>query len=401
MLDIVTTLLLWSTAAFTIAVLLFLCWLNERAMTAYLFWATGFAATSAGTLFVALRGQVPAFLSINIGNAFILAGLGLWIAGLLRFDGKRAPAWAGAPPVLWLIGLLVPDIAQSFTARVSLFNIAALIGYLMLFHILWPKWRVVSSSRRILAAVFLFNAALSGTVAIAVHNFEGVGFRNYSFLALSTGIGLLSLIVIAAGRARLIMERQEEKWRLLAFRDPLTGALNRRGLLSQFDSVKRIAENRGGMIALLLFDLDHFKQINDRYGHYGGDIALMEFAAMATSVIGSGDCFGRLGGEEFAAFLSVRRTSEARAVAEQIRSMLADTPVTTDTGDILATVSVGVAVLPPSTASFALLMRSADRALYAAKANGRNRTETDGMEGAKDEEEPVRPAMVQMHRLQA
>jgi diguanylate cyclase (GGDEF)-like protein len=137
-------------------------------------------------------------------------------------------------------------------------------------------------------------------------------------------------------------------------------------------------------LAVFLFDLDRFKEINDRLGHALGDKVLQTFAGTATQTLGSDVMFGRIGGEEFATIFPVGDLGEAVAVADRVRRNFATEAVQHADGDLSPTVSIGVTLgIDPNTDVDALLA-AADEALYRAKANGRNRveaTEPVAMEG--------------------
>ena len=130
-------------------------------------------------------------------------------------------------------------------------------------------------------------------------------------------------------------------------------------------------------LALLMFDLDHFKRVNDSFGHETGDLVLQAFCRRAEAQLRPDDLFGRLGGEEFAALLRVQDVAQAQEVAERIRLALAQAPVEAAGRSVPVTVSVGVALLRPGAdaGTAAGPFEVADRALYAAKAGGRNRVE--------------------------
>jgi diguanylate cyclase (GGDEF)-like protein len=125
----------------------------------------------------------------------------------------------------------------------------------------------------------------------------------------------------------------------------------------------------------LLFDLDRFKSINDRYGHGTGDEILIAFCRLATSHLRPRDFFGRIGGEEFAALLPHTRPQDALSLAERVCTAFAATPKRVEADLVRATVSVGVAVSHDSTAEVGELLKLADQALYRAKGAGRNRVE--------------------------
>jgi len=153
--------------------------------------------------------------------------------------------------------------------------------------------------------------------------------------------------------------------------DHLTGVLTRRRFLALFDTALMRAHNRNEPLVLVLADLDHFKRINDTWGHAVGDLALQRFASLATSVLRSSDLVGRLGGEEFAIVMG-RTTLEAAAEAvERLRAAVAESDETFPTG-LTMTVSMGMTACRPGDTASEMLKR-ADLALYRAKESGRNR----------------------------
>ncbi|MEQ1941415.1 GGDEF domain-containing protein [Mesorhizobium sp. VNQ89] len=156
----------------------------------------------------------------------------------------------------------------------------------------------------------------------------------------------------------------EEKSR----RDPMTGMLNRETFFAALDRSRRKSD-RG---ALLIIDADHFKKINDSFGHLTGDKALLEIAAAISRAVRSGDILGRIGGEEFAAFLMGASDQEAIRVAERVRhevELIRFQPM--DERVVPLTVSIGGTICR-SEANVSELMRAADKHLYEAKNRGRN-----------------------------
>ena len=165
---------------------------------------------------------------------------------------------------------------------------------------------------------------------------------------------------------------REEELAHEAETDGLTGLLNRRGFMRALDACLDAPGARLAGGCLAMFDIDHFKSVNDRFGHAGGDAALVAFAAAARGIVRDGDVVGRVGGEEFALLLRGAGEEQALAVCERLRVAVARLAVTVDeTRVIRMTVSAGVAALQPSIGRDAV-MRQADEALYLAKANGRN-----------------------------
>ncbi|MFN4236780.1 MAG: diguanylate cyclase [Vogesella sp.] len=171
----------------------------------------------------------------------------------------------------------------------------------------------------------------------------------------------------------IAIQQQQRAKRLfqLATQDALTGLHNRRHFMQLAQTSCDGAHRQHLAVCLLMFDLDHFKQINDRYGHAAGDDALRVFARILQDNMRSHDLPCRMGGEEFAALLSGMGAAEARRVAEGIRKQLAATEVDSDGQRFKLTVSTGIAQLQNSH-DLSTLMRQADKALYRAKHEGRN-----------------------------
>jgi len=186
-----------------------------------------------------------------------------------------------------------------------------------------------------------------------------------------TAVSLASQAVVALDNARLhrIVERQ-------ALIDGLTGLANRRQCEETLASELARLERFGGSLALVVADLDWFKDVNDRYGHPAGDAVLREFAALLQETLRNVDLAGRWGGEEFLLILPGTDLEGGAQVAERIRAALAGRIVLSAEGEpIPITASFGVASTPPATTA-AELFSAADAALYEAKRNGKNRVET-------------------------
>jgi diguanylate cyclase (GGDEF)-like protein len=155
----------------------------------------------------------------------------------------------------------------------------------------------------------------------------------------------------------------------LAREDPLTGALNRRALLERLDAEIARAGRAGGSCAVAVIDIDHFKDINDRYGHAAGDVALQRVVATISRRLRRGDALGRLGGEEFAVLLTGAGADGAEAYADELRALVAADAAASGTP---FTVSVGVAALRAAVLGAEGLLAAADDALYRAKRAGRD-----------------------------
>ncbi|MGE5517532.1 MAG: diguanylate cyclase [Bacteroidota bacterium] len=178
------------------------------------------------------------------------------------------------------------------------------------------------------------------------------------------------------GVVRDITERKafERKLVELATIDSLTGALNRRAFMEAAHTAVTLAQRHQRPLSVLMLDADHFKLVNDTYGHHVGDAILVRLSALAQACVRATDSFGRLGGEEFAILLPETEGTRAAEVAERLLAAVRAAEVIGDNGAVIRfTISIGVAELTPDTTDIDDLLRRSDRALYRAKSQGRDR----------------------------
>jgi diguanylate cyclase (GGDEF)-like protein len=196
----------------------------------------------------------------------------------------------------------------------------------------------------------------------------------HTMMSIRLGIALMAIAPITvasvmSARNQLLMGLQH-----LATHDPLTDLLNRRAFADAAGMQINAAARLKQPVAFLMLDIDHFKSINDTYGHGAGDQVLSKLAASMRSGLREEDVLGRLGGEEFAVLLAGCTSEQATVIAERVRTVFATTIVDLYDGRrVSATVSIGLAVAETAPSSIEPLMMAADKALYAAKSVGRNR----------------------------
>jgi diguanylate cyclase (GGDEF)-like protein len=233
------------------------------------------------------------------------------------------------------------------------------------FFYLWPLVfsAYFCTRREVIADLVLTWVTLGPAVLIFSHDPMKPGL----FMGVGISVTLTTLVVMLLAEHVSSVISQLER---AADTDYLTGLYNRRAFDLEFREQCDRARRSGLPLALATFDLDHFKQVNDRYGHAEGDRVLGEFAALLRRELRGGDTLARLGGEEFAVVLFGVGREEAVAFAERIGAELAARP--SGSGPVLST-SAGVAALASGAPAPAALMLAADRALYAAKAAGRRR----------------------------
>jgi diguanylate cyclase (GGDEF)-like protein/PAS domain S-box-containing protein len=168
-------------------------------------------------------------------------------------------------------------------------------------------------------------------------------------------------------------KKTEEELLRLAATDPLTGAFNRREFTALADREALRAQRYHHPLSILMLDLDHFKRLNDTYGHAAGDKALQRFTTLCCNALRNVDIFGRWGGEEFVALLPETTADGAAIIAERLRKMVADTVVSFNDHKITFTVSIGIAQYRDGEVSVDAPLSRADTAVYDAKKAGRNR----------------------------
>src|ERR1700683_1588319 len=187
----------------------------------------------------------------------------------------------------------------------------------------------------------------------------------------------IELVLYAVGTVfvifMLVSERTVTGHRTAGSMAPLTGMFNRRGFVEATSRVIEREANAGRPVTVLIFDIDHFKSINDRFGHPAGDEILKLFSAVVVNTLRFTDLSGRIGGEEFAALLPCS-LEEGVLAAERVREAFAESGIVVDDGPVDTTVRIGVAGGPAGT-ELEVLLAAADTALYQAKRGGRNRVE--------------------------
>lgn len=209
---------------------------------------------------------------------------------------------------------------------------------------------------------------------------NGVLERPYSPNAMATIVTslLLTSLICYAYTSRSVsffrrMNEANARLRVQAARDPLTGVMNARAYYAATEHLISVSLRSGAPFSVLFIDLDHFKSINDRYGHEAGDAVLKAVAACLSGGARDCDVLGRIGGEEFSLFLPNTDMAGAEVVAEKLRVAIENLTPTAGETRLTVTASIGVARNQPEHRSIADVQRLADQAMYLAKKQGRNR----------------------------
>lgn len=219
-------------------------------------------------------------------------------------------------------------------------------------------------------AIALFYMAIAGAIFFWKFGFDP-GYGNARSAA---NVTLASVCIFGFSHVyEISRERAEQRLRQLALTDPLTGLANRARLVEVFDSERARSRRYGSPLTLLMLDIDHFKAVNDRFGHEAGDAALCRVAAHLVERLRANDLACRLGGEEFCVLLAVTDIDNARVIAETLRTRVEAVPCGSKTQPIAITVSIGMSELGRDGDALDSLLAAADRRLYEAKMGGRNR----------------------------
>ncbi len=173
-------------------------------------------------------------------------------------------------------------------------------------------------------------------------------------------------------KSKLAVDQKTRELEFLATRDPLTNCLNRRSFNERYERLLSETKERGGSMVCMMVDIDHFKRVNDNYGHSMGDKVIKFMADAIAENIRKGDLLARFGGEEFCVILDETSLKEARAIAERVRALVRSGDPSRFTASLRITASFGLAMLDKNVVDAADLINRADKALYAAKNSGRN-----------------------------
>jgi diguanylate cyclase (GGDEF)-like protein len=355
--------------------LLLLSWLQHRETAALAYWGASFLLTALTTALFAARGHISDALSIVAANAFLAVAHGLLWSGTRNFEGRPVSVigtLAGA--VIWLVACTQSSFYASPPARATLMA-GILSTYLLLAaYELWSARGETLTSRWPIIGLLVAHAVLMPLRIPLADVLSAARPTHVDLLAFVAFEAIFISVCVAYLFGSVVSERTVLRFKRASLSDPLTGVANRRAFLDEAPRVIRRAKYARQPVALLLFDLDHFKEINDAFGHQAGDEVLASFSRLATSLIRPADLFARIGGEEFACLLPDTSQQGAVSLAERVRAACEATGHDFE-ASYTATVSVGVATMRGSTVNVEALLAAADRALYRAKERGRNRVE--------------------------
>lgn len=329
-----------------------------------------------GHLFLTLDLGVPRGVALSLANGQITLTHILLLAGMRAYLGRPTlllPLLALAAALI-TVGATWEQMQQDLRTRVLVLS-----GFYLTLDFLsgLQLWRApaqgLTAFRRLAACVLFFNATF-----LAIRFAYAVGsdtltqsFVQDPFQILFFVVSLVFVYVLTLALALLMFRTKEIELQRLVHRDPMTALFNRRSLFEHATREQARCERYGTPMSLILFDIDHFKSVNDSHGHGAGDEVICQAAARVACALRDVDSAFRLGGEEFLVLLPSTGIDAAVAVAERLRTEIAREPM--EAIGRCVTASFGVTELARGREGWEAAMRRADVALYRAKDEGRNR----------------------------
>jgi diguanylate cyclase (GGDEF)-like protein len=369
-LDVPTLAFVSVALAGLLGVFLVICWVQDRTVPSLAWWGSAYlmgASSVALWLAPSPRFHIPP----EVPEAMTLLACGVVWSGIRLFHGRALkPLLAVAAAVAWPVLCDLPGLAEGSDARVGLGAVLVAAYTFVIAFELWRERRKSLFSRTAAIVVPSLHAAIFlMPVAMQAYMPHRAASQLLTVFALET-------MIYAVGAAFIMMlmvkDRHVYVYRRAATTDHLTGLPNRRAFLQDAATLCAMQARKGQPVTLMMFDLDHFKSINDRFGHAIGDEALKVFAQVLSTSMRASDIMGRLGGEEFAAIVAGNMETTTR-IAERVRAgfetagqVIADLPVG-------GTVSIGAVTAAEAVVDVDALLACADAALYEAKRSGRNR----------------------------
>lgn len=350
--------------------------LQNRSIRAPMWWGAAYIVNAAGLGLLSSQGVAPDFVTNDMANALVLLGYGLTWCGARIFDGRPVHAMQVLlAPAIWLVLCRVPGFTANASLGVIVVSTMLALLALRAAEELWRGRDEPLMSRWPSVIVLLAYAAVllaRVPATLLSPSFEGDPvMRGLSFALLAFAV------VMAFLQLNMTKERTELRHKINSLVDPLSGVANRRAFLDGAVALLAQQEIDHEPLAVMLFDLDRFKQINDQFGHATGDAVLQTFAVTAANTLGGDVLFARIGGEEFASCLPVGDIDETYAIADRVRRNFVAAAGRFGNEQLTPSVSVGITLGRDPLVTVTELLAVVDRALYRAKELGRNRVEAE------------------------
>ena len=342
-------------------------------------WRIATLLLAGGCVLLATQAALPIAFVLPLANGMLLLGLtGYWRA-LRQFDGIGDSYWLLLPAAIGTAGIWWFAASDpSLVGRVLVSATVWLVLIVACIRVLYAGARADTAiSRRVLAAIFvLIGVFMAGRLLYFPFVGETVGSildRDSWMNMITPMVAAILPVVGTTAFLQLCSERIRRDWERAASTDYLTGLANRRTLAQAGARELHYAREQGGTLSVAVIDIDHFKRINDRFGHDVGDLALRQVAEALRAACRAPDIPARQGGEEFVVLMPGHDIQAAMRAAQALSRGVREQTFEAPGESLQITVSIGVATLSPQDQHLDDLLRRADNALYAAKTAGRDR----------------------------
>jgi diguanylate cyclase (GGDEF)-like protein len=368
-----------------LGLLLLFAFVQNTSIQAVAWWGSAHLLRAGSLALYGLYGQVSDLVAIDLADAVLFASFAVTWNGARVFDGRRTrPGSLITGATIWILACHAFGLTAASPLR-GVLSAGIIATYIWLTAIEFWRGRdegLVSRWPAIVVlvahgGVFLLRTPLSAVVPWSSATEPALASAWMTVISTEALLATISVAFILLAMAK---ERTELRHKTAAMIDPLTGLFNRRAFLEAAVRLihRQIVNERP--VAVFMIDLDRFKSINDQFGHSTGDAVLRIFAQIVRTKLRVTDLVGRLGGEEFALVLADACRDNAFAVAERIRQAFAAAAAVVDGHEVMATTSVGVAIIQDPEQDLKTLLTQADQALYRAKAGGRDRVVVIGLD---------------------
>lgn len=377
-LDARTIALMIVVLTFISAAMLALVHRQARGMQGIGWWAIAEAMIGLGLLANLFQALLSPWIAFVLGNTLLVAGLGLAVYGIKLYLLRPPPRLLifgviGATVVVtWWFGIVYPIPA----VRIVWLSLTyALFSWFAAVALLIPVPQPLRTAYWITGGAYAAYGTVMLLRAVVVGLFDqGMPVFAPSFVNLLTFVvAAIAQLITTFGLVLMVTYRMSMNMERLASLDALTGALNRRSFEQRASHLAAEGSEAGRPIGVIMLDIDHFKQVNDRYGHPAGDFVLQEVTTLARAQLRERDLFARMGGEEFCVVLAEGDEDRAARIAERIRETCAHAPMRFNGVDIEVRLSAGVAAGRVQGGVIEALIGEADLALYEAKQTGRDK----------------------------
>lgn len=376
--DLQTIIICTAIASMTLCFTMGMAWQSHKASNYIFHWMCAGACflVSNLTAFVCIKLDVQGLLHPGIANVLYMAGHAFITSGIaLYIYGKAPPYLATGVALFTLLLHLSPDFRGSVDARFIILTpvVVMLSGasITMLWHtamrkkgrFLWPLLITIT--------IFALQMLIRTVALLTSH--DALAFTGNDIFQIAGSLAVITFISMLAVTLNYVINGEHQQMlKKLSDTDFLTGWLNRKALEPCAFSCLDTAQRTGHTFGIIIFDVDHFKAINDKWGHHAGDVALQQITSRAKDIVRDEDNCFRIGGEEFLIILTRCNAEQLQRVSERLRQSVASRPVMMNDKPMNITISIGSALSRHDDSGWQALFDRADKALYQSKAEGRN-----------------------------